>query len=94
MFSGGFSIWHWLIVGLVVLLLFGKGRFSDMMGDVAKGLKNFKKGMSEDEEAEQRRLTAERTAQAVPPPAVPVPPATAAAAEPTAPTAEPDRNQA
>ena len=95
MFSGGFSIWHWLIVGLVVLLLFGKGRFSDMMGDVAKGLKNFKKGMSEDEEAEQRRLTAERTAQAVPPPAVPpatpVPPATAAAAEPTA---EPDRNQA
>ena len=91
MFSGGFSIWHWLIVGLVVLLLFGKGRFSDMMGDVAKGLKNFKKGMSEDEEAEQRRLTAERTAQAVPPPAVPVPPATAPAAEPTA---APDRNQA
>ena len=91
MFSGGFSIWHWLIVGLVVLLLFGKGRFSDMMGDVAKGLKNFKKGMSEDEEAEQRRLTAERTAQAVPPPATPVPPATAAAAEPTA---DRDRNQA
>jgi sec-independent protein translocase protein TatA len=90
MFSGGFSIWHWLIVGLVVLLLFGKGRFSDMMGDVAKGLKNFKKGMSEDEEAEQRRLTAERAAQAVPP-AVPAPPATAPAAEPTA---EPDRNQA
>ena len=55
MFSGGFSIWHWLIVGLVVLLLFGKGRFSDMMGDVAKGLKNFKKGMSEDDSAEQRR---------------------------------------
>ncbi|MGQ0590172.1 MAG: twin-arginine translocase TatA/TatE family subunit, partial [Sphingosinicella sp.] len=48
---GGFSLWHWLIVGLVVLLLFGKGRFSDMMGDVAKGLKSFKKGMSEDEEA-------------------------------------------
>ena len=57
---GGFSLWHWLIVGLVILLLFGKGRFSDMMGDVAKGLKSFKKGMSEDEEAEQRRLTAER----------------------------------
>ena len=60
---GGFSLWHWLIVGLVILLLFGKGRFSDMMGDVAKGLKSFKKGMSEDEEAEQRRLTAERTVQ-------------------------------
>jgi sec-independent protein translocase protein TatA len=46
---GGFSIWHWLIVGILVLLLFGKGRFSDMMGDVAKGLKSFKKGMAEDE---------------------------------------------
>jgi sec-independent protein translocase protein TatA len=63
---GGFSVWHWLIVGILVLLLFGKGRFSDMMGDVAKGIKSFKKGMSEDEEAEaarkaeaQRRLTAE-----------------------------------
>jgi sec-independent protein translocase protein TatA len=72
---GGFSIWHWLIVGLVILLLFGKGRFSDMMGDVAKGLKSFKKGMSEDEEAEQRRLTAERTAEAQPvPPPVPAAP--------------------
>ncbi len=35
---GGFSLWHWLIVGIIVLLLFGKGRFSDMMGDVAKGI--------------------------------------------------------
>jgi sec-independent protein translocase protein TatA len=47
---GGLSIWHWLIVGIVLLLLFGKGRFSDMMGDVAKGLKSFKKGMTEDDE--------------------------------------------
>ena len=46
---GSFSIWHWLIVGILVLLLFGKGRFSDMMGDVAKGIKSFKKGMSEDD---------------------------------------------
>ena len=58
---GGFSIWHWLVVGVIILLLFGKGRFSEMMGDVAKGLKSFKKGMSDDEEAaakaeEQRRL--------------------------------------
>jgi sec-independent protein translocase protein TatA len=44
------SVWHWLILGVVVLLLFGKGRFSDMMGDVAKGLKSFKKGMSEEDE--------------------------------------------
>ena len=48
---GGFSIWHWLVVGIIILLLFGKGRFSDMMGDVAKGLKSFKKGLSEDEDA-------------------------------------------
>jgi sec-independent protein translocase protein TatA len=48
---GGFSIWHWLVVGILVLLLFGKGRFSDMMGDVAKGIKSFKKGMAEDEDA-------------------------------------------
>ncbi|HEY9580088.1 MAG TPA: twin-arginine translocase TatA/TatE family subunit [Rhizorhapis sp.] len=47
---GGLSIWHWLVVGIVVMLLFGKGRFSDMMGDVAKGLKSFKKGISDDED--------------------------------------------
>ena len=45
----GPSPWHLLILGIVVLLLFGKGRFSGMMGDVAKGIKEFKKGMSEEE---------------------------------------------
>jgi sec-independent protein translocase protein TatA len=86
---GGFSIWHWLIVGLVILLLFGKGRFSDMMGDVAKGLKSFKQGMSEDEEAERRRLTAERPIEARPVPPVPE----AVPVEPVA-TPDPDRRQA
>ena len=61
---GGFSLWHWLVVGIVILLLFGKGRFSDMMGDVAKGLKSFKKGISEDEETPPapppRRIEGER----------------------------------
>ncbi|KQN06889.1 MULTISPECIES: twin-arginine translocase TatA/TatE family subunit [unclassified Sphingomonas] len=52
---GGLSIWHWLIVGVIVLLLFGKGRFSDMMGDVAKGLKSFKKGMAEDDDVPPAR---------------------------------------
>ena len=52
---GGLSIWHWLIVGIMVLLLFGKGRFSDMMGDVAKGLKSFKKGIADEETVEQAR---------------------------------------
>ncbi|MBH0238967.1 twin-arginine translocase TatA/TatE family subunit [Methylobrevis albus] len=45
---GSFSIWHWLIVLAVVLLLFGRGKIPELMGDVAKGIKNFKKGMSED----------------------------------------------
>ena len=47
---GSLSIWHWLIVGIVVMLLFGKGRFSDLMGDVAKGIKSFKKGMAEEDD--------------------------------------------
>jgi sec-independent protein translocase protein TatA len=65
---GGFSLWHWLIVGIIILLLFGKGRFSDMMGDVAKGLKSFKKGMTDDDEAHAavppRQIEAERRADA------------------------------
>lgn len=49
---GSLSIWHWLIVGAVLLLVFGgRGKISDMMGDVAKGIKAFKKGMSEEEAA-------------------------------------------
>jgi sec-independent protein translocase protein TatA len=56
---GSFSIWHWLVVGILVLLLFGRGRFSEMMGDVAKGIKSFKKGMAEDDEpAKERRVEA------------------------------------
>ena len=47
---GGLSIWHWLVVGVIVMLLFGKGRFSDLMGDVAKGIKSFKKGMAEEDD--------------------------------------------
>jgi sec-independent protein translocase protein TatA len=47
---GSFSIWHWLVVGVLVMLLFGKGKFSGMMGDVAKGIKEFKKGMAEEDE--------------------------------------------
>ncbi len=48
---GSMSIWHWLIVVVVVLLLFGKGKVSDLMGDLAKGIKSFKKGMAEDDTA-------------------------------------------
>ena len=48
---GGVSIWHWIVVGVIVMLLFGRGKVSELMGDVAKGIKSFKKGMAEDEEA-------------------------------------------
>jgi sec-independent protein translocase protein TatA len=50
---GSFSLWHWLVVIILVLLLFGRGRISDMMGDIGKGLKSFKQGMA-DEEAPPR----------------------------------------
>jgi sec-independent protein translocase protein TatA len=54
---GSFSLIHWIILGIVVLLLFGGNRFSAMMSDVAKGLKSFKQGLSEDEKpADQRHL--------------------------------------
>lgn len=51
---GSFSIWHLLVVGLLFVLLFGKGKISDLMGDVAKGIKTFKKGMSEDDEPQAK----------------------------------------
>ena len=47
---GGLSIWHLLILGAVVLLLFGgKGKISDIMGDFAKGIKSFKKGLADED---------------------------------------------
>ena len=47
---GSFSIWHWMLFGAIALLVFGgKGKISDIMGDVAKGIKSFKKGMAEDD---------------------------------------------
>jgi sec-independent protein translocase protein TatA len=46
---GAFSWWHWVILLVVVLVLFGgKGKVSDLMGDVAKGIKSFKKGMADE----------------------------------------------
>lgn len=47
---GSFSLWHWIVVAVIVLLLFGgRGKISSLMGDFAQGIKAFKKGMSEDE---------------------------------------------
>ena len=52
---GTFSIWHWLIVLVVVLLLFGRGKIPELMGDVAKGIKSFRKGMGDEEEADDAK---------------------------------------
>ncbi len=53
---GSLSIWHWIIVLAVGLLLFGgRGKISELMGDFAKGIKSFKKGLSEDEKPEEAR---------------------------------------
>jgi sec-independent protein translocase protein TatA len=91
---GSFSLIHWIIVGIAILLLFGGNRFSAMMGDVAKGLKSFKRGMADDEDEqraraeEQARLSGHdrpidvranpRAADPVAPPVTPVPPVTSA----------------
>jgi sec-independent protein translocase protein TatA len=56
---GGLSLWHWIIVIAVVLLLFGRGKISELMGDVAQGIKAFKKGMTEDEIAKTEPTTSD-----------------------------------
>jgi sec-independent protein translocase protein TatA len=59
---GSFSIWHWLVVLLVVLLLFGSGKISGLMGDLAKGIKSFKQNIKEDEK--DASMEAQATPQA------------------------------
>jgi sec-independent protein translocase protein TatA len=51
---GSLSIWHWIVVIAVVLLLFGRGKISDLMGDVAQGIKAFKKGMADDDKPAEK----------------------------------------
>ncbi|MBI5165697.1 MAG: twin-arginine translocase TatA/TatE family subunit [Magnetospirillum sp.] len=48
---GSFSIWHWLIVLVIVLLLFGANKIPNLMGDMAKGVKAFKRGLKDEDEA-------------------------------------------
>ena len=64
---GGFSLWHILIFAIIVLLLFGGNRFSAMMGDVAKGLKNFKRGLADEDEkpAEPRQIPPKQQQQPI-----------------------------
>lgn len=78
---GGFSLIHWIILGVVILLLFGGNRFSAMMGDVAKGLKSFKHGMAEEDQPPRTAETRAPEPRALPREAAidlaaqPVPPA-------------------
>ena len=67
---GAGSIWHWIILLLIVVLLFGRGKISEVMGDVAKGIKSFKKGMADDE-AEAERAAEPRTIDHQPKPESP-----------------------
>ena len=61
---GGLSVWHWLIFLAVALLLFGgSGKISSIMGDVAKGIKSFKKGMAEDDETAKSTIRPRRTSR-------------------------------
>jgi sec-independent protein translocase protein TatA len=62
---GGFSLVHWLVFGVIAILLLGGGRFSNLMGDVAKGIKQFKKGMADEDEPakEPTRIEAKRAAE-------------------------------
>lgn len=66
---GGLSIWHWMIVLVVVLLLFGTGKVSTLMGDFAKGIKSFKKNMAEDDASME--ASAERPPGTIAPPGSP-----------------------
>ena len=84
---GGFSAWHWIIVALVILVLFGRGKISETMGDFGKGIKSFRKGLSEEEKA------ATATPPPAPPPQIAAPPPTSDAtpAPAPAPTAADDK---
>jgi sec-independent protein translocase protein TatA len=59
---GGFSLIHWIILGLFLLLLFGGNRFSNMMKDVAKGMKSFKEGMADEDDDKVKRYDEQRRA--------------------------------
>ena len=55
---GGLSIWHWLIVLAVVLLLFGTNKVSGLMGEFGKGIKNFKQNIADDEKKPDASMAA------------------------------------
>ena len=77
------SIWHWVIVLVIVLLLFGAGKLPKVMGDLAKGVKNFKAGLK-DEEEDSAVVAKPQAVSSQPVPPAPGPSAGSAASGPTA----------
>jgi sec-independent protein translocase protein TatA len=71
---GAMGIQHWLILIVVVMLLFGRGKISDLMGDFAKGIKSFKKGMADDDQAAEAAKAAPRPVEHQPAEPAPVSP--------------------
>ena len=78
---GGLSIWHWMIVLVVVLLLFGTGKVSTLMGDFAKGIKAFKKNMADDSDVSMEAAN-DRPAGSIAAPNAPTAPVTARETQP------------
>ena len=61
---GTFSIWHWVIVLVVVLVLFGgRGKLSQLMGDMAKGITAFKKGLKDEQSNDSEAKVLERSSE-------------------------------
>ena len=61
---GTFSIWHWVIVLVVVLVLFGgRGKLSQLMGDMAKGITAFKKGLKDEQSNDSEAKVIERSSE-------------------------------
>lgn len=62
----GVSVWQLLIIAVIVVLLFGRGKISDLMGDVAKGVKSFRKGLADDEDDETKTTASGKTIEHTP----------------------------
>ena len=64
------SIWHWVIVLIIIVILFGgSGKLSSLMGDLGTGLRNFKRGMNEDDDQEVNEAQSKQLEVAIDPPA-------------------------
>ena len=64
------SIWHWVIVLIIIVILFGgRGKLSSLMGDLGTGLRNFKRGMNKDDDQEVNEAQSKQLEVGIDPPA-------------------------